>query len=336
MDAYATFALRPLYNFRRIDVHSQFRFALSLTLMLAALQACAISNVNTSTNTYAPTPALPSAQTSTLNQVGRLANIRIIDRASGTALPVYEYQGEYWVVGSAGSNYSISMQNRAGPTRTLAVTSVDGINVISGQTAGYQQTGYVLSGLGSYEINGWRKSLQEVAAFTFSSPGNSYASKTGRAANVGVIGIALFVEQQERVLMHRPRHDKAESDRSEAETLNSPAPAKEVPAPSAPAARAEAGAASDRMRSAESAKAQGTLAPGLGTQHGQREVSVTQNVAFKRASPSPDEVIMIRYDSLENMVRRGVLAYAQPLPINPPTAMAFPQSAGFVADPPRR
>ena len=129
-----------------------------------------------------PGITIPSPQANTLGQVGGLANIRVIDRTTGAALPIYEYQGEYWVVGTAGRNYAISMQRRPGAGRTLAVTSVDGINVISGQTAAYLQTGYVLSGYGAYEINGWRKSLQEVAAFTFAAPGDSYASKTGRAA----------------------------------------------------------------------------------------------------------------------------------------------------------
>lgn len=78
------------------------------------------------------------------------------------------------------------------------------------------------------------------------------------------------------------------------------------------------------------------MAPGLGTQHGQRERSVTQNVSFVRASDAPDEVISLRYDSVENMVRRGVLAYAPPEPGQGGgrVPLAFPKSAGFVPDPP--
>jgi hypothetical protein len=296
---------------------------------------------------------LPGAQTNTLSQVGRLAHIRIVDRTTGSTLPIYEHQGEYWVVGSAGSKYAISMQKRSEPQpwrermraqgRVLAVTSVDGINVISGQSAAYVQTGYVLSGFGAYEINGWRKSLQEVAAFTFAAPGESYASKTGRAANIGVIGVALFVEQAEPVPMRRPELEKSETMKEREQS--SAAPSATTPQSAASGALAEskkdadlqsANKASADQSSAElSARARSTLAPGLGTQHGQREVSVTHNVAFQRASNSPDEVIMIRYDSLENMVRRGVLAYAQPVPVAVPTAMAFPRSAGYVPDPPR-
>jgi len=48
--------------------------------------------------------------------------------------------------------------------RVLAVTAVDGVNVVSGETAAYDQTGYVFGGGQQYAINGWRKSNQEIAA----------------------------------------------------------------------------------------------------------------------------------------------------------------------------
>lgn len=296
---------------------------------------------------------IPGSQTATHSQVGRLANIRVIDRSSGTALPIYEHQGEYWVVGTSGNNYAISMQKRQSQGRTLAVTSVDGINVISGQSAAYLQTGYVLSGIGAYEINGWRKSLQEIAAFTFAAPSDSYASKTGRAANIGVIGVALFTEQQERHLIPRRELDKSDASKSGSDPLNEaplPPAAATAPAGANPESRqraeskpgadskqsADATGSADARRSAESSgRAQSPLSPGLGTGHGQREASLTHHVAFKRASNAPDEVIQIRYDSAQNMVRRGVLAYAQALSSNPPTAQAFPRSMSFVADPPR-
>src|SRR5208283_5866339 len=79
--------------------------------------------------------------------------------------------------------------------RLLAVTSVDGINVISGATAGWDQTGYVFGPGERYQITGWCKSDAEVAAFTFTDSPNSYAERTGRPANVGVVGVAVFRER---------------------------------------------------------------------------------------------------------------------------------------------
>ena len=71
------------------------------------------------------------------------------------------------------------------------MTAVDGINVISGETGAWGQSGYVFGPGESYEIAGWRKSDAEIAAFNFTAAGNSYAERTGRPANVGVIGVAL-------------------------------------------------------------------------------------------------------------------------------------------------
>ncbi|MBL0163667.1 MAG: hypothetical protein IPP82_08530 [Xanthomonadales bacterium] len=78
------------------------------------------------------------------------------------------------------------------------VLSVDGVNAVSGETASANQSGYVLDAWESTEINGWRKNLDEVAQFNFTSLPDSYAAQTGRPANVGVIGVAVFTERDDR------------------------------------------------------------------------------------------------------------------------------------------
>src|SRR5690242_11111874 len=127
--------------------------------------------------------------------LGDLAQIAIIDRTTGAELASHFYRGEYWVAGTPGARYAIEIRNHLGE-RVLAVASVDGVNVVSGATAGWDQTGYVFDPGQSYQITGWRKSDSEVAAFTFTASPNSYAARTGRPANIGVIGIALFRERQ--------------------------------------------------------------------------------------------------------------------------------------------
>ncbi|MDP3669271.1 MAG: hypothetical protein Q8R69_06240, partial [Telluria sp.] len=126
--------------------------------------------------------------------VGRLADIQVVDRDSGETLTVYRHQGEHWVAGRPGARYAVSVRN-ATPGRVLGVVSVDGVNVISGETAAWQQTGYVLSPWQQHAITGWRKSDAEVAAFHFTASSASYAERTGRPAHVGVIGVAVFREK---------------------------------------------------------------------------------------------------------------------------------------------
>ena len=125
---------------------------------------------------------------------GTTVDIEVLDRKTGRVLPVYWHDGDRHVAGEPGREYEIRLRNR-GDCRVLAVTSVDGVNVITGRTASPAQSGYVLDPWGLVEIDGWRKSMDEVAAFYFTALPDSYAARTGRPDNVGVIGVALFRER---------------------------------------------------------------------------------------------------------------------------------------------
>ena len=223
--------------------------------------------------------------------------VEIRDRTSGEILPVYRHDGERYVVGEPGREYEIRLMNR-GYGRLLAVTSVDGVNVITGKTASPSQSGYVLDPWGVVDIDGWRKSLDEVAAFYFTALPDSYAARTGRPDDVGVIGIALF---RERVPLNLRRDDRAWPD---------------SPAPAAEASSGAAKSAPEEER--------------LGTGHGRRLDSGAVYTSFDRASSTPDEVVRIYYDSRRNLVARGILPqpydrYARQQP--------DPFPAGFVTDP---
>ena len=98
------------------------------------------------------------------------------------------------------TNTAVRIRNCTG-ARVLVVTSVDGVNVISGDTAAPSQSGYVLEPWGSVEITGWRKSMDRTAAFYFTDLGDSYAARTGRPQNVGVIGVAVFQEKTQPIAM---------------------------------------------------------------------------------------------------------------------------------------
>jgi len=266
--------------------------------------------------------------------IGRLADITLVDRDSGATLPVYQHRGEYWVAGQPGARYAISVRNK-GHGRLLAVTSVDGVNVLSGKTAAYNQSGYVFDSWTAYQISGWRKSDSEVAAFEFAAAGDSYSAQTGRPGQVGVIGVALFRE--------RPVEPVVQPQIGMFSRGDAPVPESRVrseAAPPPPAAPAAVGAAATKssslaMNFADSArKADSDAAPQkLGTAHGQRETSVVSNTTFERLSPQPQEIIRIRYDSRDSLVSMGVI----PEP-NRRLPQPFPgsETASYVPDPPRR
>src|SRR4030088_1437740 len=93
---------------------------------------------------------------------GASAERSIIGRHSGVTLSTHFYHGEYWVAGTPGARYAIEIRNCVGG-RLLAVTSVDGVNVLSGATAGWDQAGYVFNPGERYQITGWRKTNAEGA-----------------------------------------------------------------------------------------------------------------------------------------------------------------------------
>src|SRR5438128_198707 len=127
---------------------------------------------------------------------GGLVDLSVYDPTEGRRLAVYWHEGRAYVVGRPGNEYQVSVKNRLRED-VLTVVSVDGVNVVSGETAHPGQTGYVLSPYRGYDILGWRKSLAETAAFYFTALPDSYAARTGRPENVGVIGIAVFRRKQQ-------------------------------------------------------------------------------------------------------------------------------------------
>ena len=99
-----------------------------------------------------------------------------------------------YVVGEAGHRYTIVVHNNTS-FRLEVVLSVDGLDVLDGKAASFAKRGYLVDPRGEVEIDGFRQSMDTVAAFRFGSVRGSYAGqKTGDTRNVGVIGVAVFNE----------------------------------------------------------------------------------------------------------------------------------------------
>ena len=255
--------------------------------------------------------------------VGSIVDLTVFDRTQNVRLPVHWHEGKAYVAGRPGNEYTVSVRSRQGGD-VLAVVSVDGVNVVTGETAAPHQSGYLLSPYRGLDILGWRKNMAETAAFYFTSLGDSYAARTGRPDNVGVIGVAVY-------------RRKAEPP----QPISRPAPVappvygnRDTPVP-------YPGAAEDSARSATpSRKSTGELASApqpsmgaaagapIGTGHGRREQSHARHVGFQRATAEPAETIVLHYDSRANLVARGVIR--ETVPVAPRQPNPFP---GFVPDP---
>lgn len=242
---------------------------------------------------------------STTGQAARLVDVSIVNRSTGERLTPVRHHGKLYVAGRPGDRYGIELRNNQGG-RVMTVISVDGVNVLTGETAAPLQSGYVLDSSQAYSITGWRKNMDEVAQFLFTALPDSYAARTGRPDHVGVIGIAVFRERVEAppVLTPFPESRFDDGRRENDGRLE----------PQRSERRAAKSAVEEKSRQR------------LGTGHGDREHAPTRRTEFARASDNPDEIVTIYYDSRANLIARGIL---------PAPRLAEPQPfpGGFVPDP---
>ncbi len=259
-------------------------------------------------------PVLFAAYASTAH-ASTLTDVQVIDRATGEVLPQYRRHGKVYIVGTPGNRYSVNVRNKSNG-RIMSIVSVDGVNAISGETADTLQQGYVLAPWSTAEIAGWRKNLNEVAAFYFTSLSNSYAGRTGRPENVGVIGVAVYEEDLPVVQPLEAAPQASFKERADS--------ASGAPAAPAPAARADQ--ANSTLGSSSASRAVAAESKKLGTGHGERLAAPTQYTSFKRLTMAPAEVVTIYYDSRANLLAQGVIPATVGRKPNP-----FP--GNFVPDP---
>lgn len=236
-----------------------------------------------------------------------LVDLQVHDLEGGHALPWHPHRGRHYIEGQPGHRYSLVLHNTSGE-RVLAVVSVDGVNVITGETAGTGQSGYVLGPWQRLEITGWRKNLSEVARFHFTALQDSYAARTGRPGNVGVIGVAVFQERQGSG-WQAPATPIARSRTEEA----------------GPGRSADAAAPSARSGHMPESLARQQL----GTGHGERRHDPATLTHFERASAWPAQQLLLYYDSRQALAARGIGPRQSPPHESAPEA--FP--IGFAPDP---
>jgi len=273
-------------------------------------------------------------------------NIELVGER-GDLLNTYKHRGRFYVEGDSGSRYSIRVTN---PTalRVEAVVSVDGLDVIDGQSANFKsKRGYIVPAYGNLVIDGFRVSTQAVAAFRFSSVSSSYAGRKGKARNVGVVGVAIFAEQESAQIIAatptRPGHRYRKS--SHAKRPARPAPPAgntgngdfdydDASSESAPVSRSS----SRRPSPPRDERIGRSTRSGLGTAFGEHRHSVVTHTRFQRADQkTPSAFAELRYNNAPGLRALGIVLHRTM--VDPgevalrESASAFPHSR--FATPPR-
>lgn len=231
----------------------------------------------------------------------------------GAPVPTFQHAGETYVLGQLGDRYTLRVHNRS-PRRIEAVVSVDGRDVIDGKSADYRsKRGYLVPAWGQVDIDGWRLSRWQAAAFRFSAVEDSYAARVGAPRNVGVIGAAIFTE---RYLpppppppvyeLPTPRAERERRDESANDAMSSAAP-------TAPSKKAGGSAAPAPTAAPPSSAAGRSIAgnsqprEGLGTEFGEAVSSPIHEVAFIRANPTrPTTILGVRYNDRNGLLAAGI------------------------------
>jgi hypothetical protein len=284
----------------------------------------------------------------------RAAGYEMTVLVDGVPAQTYDYAGGTYVLGQLGARYTLRVSNHTG-RRVEAVVSVDGRDVIDGRPADFRgKRGYLIPAWGSVDIDGWRISRSEAAAFRFSSVPDSYAARTGNGREVGVIGVAVFPERYvppppppyypyPRRFDEIPYSDRGYDSREGAPRQKSAAP---QPAPHASAedkATGSLGRGAGAPSASAAAEAQAAPAkrarPGLGTEYGESVSSPIYEVEFVRANAArPAAFLGAHYNDHDGLLAMGI-------PIDTPetctedadlrnTADPFPATSGRYAAPP--
>lgn len=260
-----------------------------------------------------------------------------LEELDGSPLPTFRHAGSTFVLGEPGDRYNIRVDNPTGE-RIEAVVTVDGRDAISGELGNYvSQRGYLIEPWGTLVIEGFRRSLDEVAAFRFTGKGGSYSALRGTPQHVGVVGLAVFPEKKRLAQPMRPRRYAPESKYEE----RSPAPSAAEGSRSRSPTRSPSEPRAERYRGDDAApsKRKGSAAgpSNIGTEFGENQSSSVVEVAFERRSPShPSAVLSLRYDDFDGLAARGIdlssLGYAyrdEP----EPEPQAFPYNRRFAPAP---
>ena len=227
-------------------------------------------------------------------------NVEVLGGGGG-AREKYPARGRIYVEADEGEEYALRLSNPL-PVRVAVALAVDGLNTIDARrTSARDASKWVIPPYGSITVSGWQMSSTRARRFYFTNERDSYANRTGRPTDLGVITAVFFRERRghselvppPRPLGSRPR-DNVSKDESKRRGQND-----------APAARAESGSG----RVAAPTVNDDYAATGIGRSVNNDVWSVQMDL-----ERTPAAEVTIRYEYRDALTRLGVLPHPYPPP----------------------
>jgi len=217
----------------------------------------------------------------------------------GQLVPEYAARGRRYVEALENAEYALRIHNPTS-SRVAVALAVDGLNTIDARhTSAWDAHKWVIAAYGTIEVRGWQMSSENARRFYFTTERDSYASKIGQAANVGVISAVFFRERgpvEVLPITPAPRTSKEDSQR------RSPSTSSE----SAGSLRAER----------DSAKANSNVYPPPDDESAATGIgrSVRNDVHWIKMDlePKPVAEVTIRYEYRPALVRLGIIPRDHP------------------------
>jgi hypothetical protein len=114
----------------------------------------------------------------------------------GRPLEEYEARGRTYVEAIEGGEYEVRIRNPL-PVRVAVALSVDGLNSINARhTSAWLASKWVIAPYQTIHISGWQVSSERARHFYFTTERDSYGTRLGQTANLGVISVVFFREQR--------------------------------------------------------------------------------------------------------------------------------------------
>jgi hypothetical protein len=212
----------------------------------------------------------------------------------GGPLEVIYGRGRRYVEAREGAEYDLLVRNPL-PVRVAVALSVDGLNTIDARhTSAWEASKWVIEPYGTIRVSGWQMSSTRARRFYFTTERDSYASRLGRASDLGVITAVFFRESTPRPhpVTPPPYYEPRPRDRSESRDEGERRAQSE-----APKSRGSEGATAARPRYDDD-----YAATGIGRSVGHSVEWI--NMPLER---TPAAQLTVRYEYRDALVRLGLL-----------------------------